>query len=267
MAKTIPATSTAPMAYSVINWTDSDGFNVRLGILSSTGVPAVDACTGRLFEKLGEYREAERQVAAARKAVERIPDDARAAAIEAGGVGAKVDKKAVRRNGDAARERLEDARLDQHELAAALYGARTEYLATVSQHMPHLLSNARDIAESASLTLTTAREMARRAATALTAAVVVMGAGPLIASGETSPQLAPIPGRDFQDAGHPGIWAELADEPLVKAIGWSARWLAHSKVLEAQWNGEKSAEADAEAAEAARVAEAEAAAAAKFAIQ
>ncbi len=195
---------------------------------------------------------AKRAHEAVQATVASLADQARTAAFEAGRIGEKPDKKALKKKRAAAIQAAEDAELDWLTAESRLQTVRMEYLGTLTHHAPALTSQARAHAENGILELVSALKLARDAETKMTKALSTLGGLPgLVDGNEFRPQMPKAPrtsADDFGDGGSPTVHAHLAMESLTKSIGWARRALDHVTATEEEREQAAKLEAEVEAA-------------------
>lgn len=212
-----------------IAWSTFHGTFNRRELLVDTGVKAVDEATAMMIELHGLNSSAQRELAAARADLARLPDAARADALAAGRAGKTVDKKASKKRRADAADRVEDAELDLLASEARLDQADADYRAILGHHAPALEAKARTAAESAILEMTSSVSILRKAEPNLTAALAVLSGMPSIVGRDyftPKPALARRqPGDDFNDALSPIAHAQQAAGEIVLTIGYAQRVL------------------------------------------
>lgn len=211
-------------------WSDRNNFH-RAHVIDpeSTTVKAVATASATFIEAHREHVANTRELEAARSAVERFAERTRIEAAEAGVIGKKADKKAIKKRRVDVTERFEDAEIDYETSSANLQRVRVEYLGILAHHAPALIAEARRDADSAILSLTSASTMARRGEAALGGSTAILAALPRVVAGEdfipTPPKARRKAGDDTFDGGSPGVFAGLALENLGLAVGWGQRVL------------------------------------------
>jgi hypothetical protein len=211
-----------------LSWSDRNG-HWQVHALTESGVKAVDKATETLVVAHAAYNTAKREHQGAQVAVANLADQARAAALEAGRIGDKPDKKALKKKRAAAIDRAEDAELDWLTAESRLAAVREEYLGVLAHHAPALAAVSRDTADAGVLELASALGIARKAETKVTQALSVLAALPQVVGGDDFRPVPPKPRKttadEFGDAGSPSVHAQQAVESLTKAIGWAQRIL------------------------------------------
>lgn len=247
------------MKINSIHWMDTNDSSTRAILLQDTEVKGVDRAASDLVEALAAYSGVTRERQAAYAARDRLGDEARVEAVNAGARGLKADRKSLKKKRALAEEVLEDRELAWLEAGGRLSQLHAEYLVAVTHHAPALREAARQVTENSMLELASARQIASRAASNLESSILIMGDLNAVLEGRHgggAVQVPREPGDDISDGGHPAAWAAQSDEPLVRAIGWTARHLDHFTAMQA----ERAEAAKVAAREAAAAAEAEAAA-------
>lgn len=241
----------AEMTTKLISWSDESAVFHRFNIALNTGVAAVDKAGAKIVELHAAYKVAQRDHEAARDAVERLRDDARSAAVAAGRIGQKADKKAIKKRKAAAIERAEDAELDWLSASASLRRAYLDYPDVLTHHAPALAARARTVAEAGILELTSALGIARRAQAKLSSGLGILYAVPTISSGELrlrTPKILKTPHDEFNESGAPTIHASNAADEMTKAIGYAHRIVEELSAAEKERAKTAKLEAEADAA-------------------
>lgn len=225
------------------------GDRARTLLIIDSGVPGVDKAVAAFREAHAAYAVKAREVDAQYTVVGRLSDTS---AAEARAAGKKVDVKKIRAKAVAEREKLEDLTLEREGLSTELASAHADYINALGHFAPALVAEARAVIETKMLDLATARKLAADAATAFEAATVVLTGLHGVGDGRAEPANVRTAQDDLSDgAGHPGIFASLADEPIVKAIGYAQRHLD----WQINYEREQAALVEANRLEAERVAE------------
>lgn len=211
-------------------WDDHGNF-IRIHVLDpeTTSVKPVADAGRDLISAHVEHKALQREREAAQGDVQRFADDALQQAREAGAKGKTLDKKALRKKRQAALDRFEDLDLDLEASTANMRRLRDAYRATLAEHATTLASHARQEAEAALASLSSAVTVARRAGGALGASLSLMDALPRVVEGD---DLMPKPvrarkgsGDEFELSASPDVHIDTAIESLGTAIGFGTRIL------------------------------------------